>query len=93
MSELLDATTADEVQSVLYRATERGLLRPSVQPEELAASASEFAELSFDDQKMTVAELINKNRLYVNASEVENADFGLSESDVAFTKSFYQKGE
>ena len=36
---------------------------------------------------------INWNRLYVNASEVENADFGLSESDVAFTKSFYQKGE
>ena len=93
MSELQDATTADEVQSVLDRATERGLLRPSVLPDELAASASEFAELSFDDQKMTVAELVDKNRLYVNASEVEDADFGLSEADVAFTKSFYQKGE
>ena len=93
MGELRDATTADEVQSVLDRATERGLLRPSVLPDELAASASEFAELSFDDQKMTVAELVDKNRLYVNASEVEDADFGLSEADVAFTKSFYQKGE
>ena len=93
MSELRDATTTDEVQAVLDRATERGLLRPSVLPDELAASASEFAELSFDDQKMTVAELVDKNRLYVNASEVEDADFGLSEADVAFTKSFYQKGE
>lgn len=55
---------------------------------------SEFAELSFDDQKMTVvAELVDKNRLYVNAAEVEDADLGLSEADVAFTKSFYQKGE
>jgi adenine specific DNA methylase mod len=93
MSELQDATTTDEVQAVLDQATERGLLRPSVLPDELAASASEFAELSFDDQKMTVAELVDKNRLYVNASEVEDADFGLSEADVAFTKSFYQKGE
>lgn len=93
MSELRDATTADEVQSVLDRATQRGLLRPSVLPDELAASVSEFAELSFDDQKMTVAELVDKNRLYVNASEVEDADLGLSEADIAFTKSFYQKGE
>lgn len=93
MSELRDATTANEVQVVLDRATDRGLLRPSVLPDELADSESEFAELSFDDQKMTVAELVDKNRLYVNASEVEDADFGLSEADVAFTKSFYQKGE
>lgn len=93
MSELRNATTTDEVQLVLDRATERGLLRPSVLPDELATSASEFAELSFNDQKMTVAELVDKNRLYVNAAEVEDADLGLSEADVAFTKSFYQKGE
>ena len=67
-------------------------IEPSVLPDELAASVSEFAELSFDDQKMIVAELVDKNRLYVNASEVEDADLGLSEADVAFTKSFYHKG-
>ena len=93
MSELQDATTTDEVQAVLDQATERGLLRPSVLPDEIAASAPNFAGLSFDDKKMTVAELVDKNRLYVNASEVEDADLGLSEADVAFTKSFYQKGE
>ncbi|MFR9876924.1 DNA methyltransferase [Corynebacterium striatum] len=93
MSELQDATTTDEVQAVLDQATERGLLRPSVLPDEIAASASNFAELSFDDQKMTVAELVDKNRLYVNASEVEDADLGLEKADVEFTKSFYQKGE
>lgn len=93
MSELQDATTTDEVQAVLDQATERGLLRPSVLPDEIAASASNFAELSFDDQKMTVAELVDKNRLYVNASEVEDADLGLEKADVELTKSFYQKGE
>ncbi|MEA5641049.1 site-specific DNA-methyltransferase [Cutibacterium granulosum] len=93
MSDLRNATTTDEVQLVLDRATERDLLRPSVLPDELATSASEFAELSFDDQKIAVAELVDKNRLYVNAAEVEDADLGLSEADVAFTKSFYQKGE
>lgn len=93
MIELRDATTTDEVQRVLDRATEHGLLRPSVLPDTLATSVSEFAELSFHDQKRTIAELVDKNRLYVNASEVEDADLGLPEADIAFTKSFYQKGE
>ncbi|KUP28139.1 DNA methyltransferase [Kocuria rhizophila] len=91
MSELQDATTSDAVQVVLDRATERGLLRPSVLPDQLAESSSEFEQLSLDDQKRAVAELIDKNRLYVNASDVGDTDLGLSEADIAFTKSFYTK--
>lgn len=93
MCELQDAKTTDEVQGALDRATERGLLRPSVLPDQLAASRSTFEQLPLDEQKRIVAELVDKNRLYVNAAEVEDADLGLSEADVAFTKSFYQKGE
>ncbi|WP_279106780.1 DNA methyltransferase [Mobiluncus curtisii] len=93
MHELQDAKTTDEVQGVLDRATERGLLRPSVLPDQLTSSVSEFEQLSLDDQKRAVAELIDKNRLYVNASDVEDAELGLSEVDIAFTKSFYKKGE
>lgn len=93
MRELQDATTSYEVQVVLDRATERGLLRGSVLPEQLTASSSEFDQLPLDDKKRTVAELIDKNRLYINASDVEDIDFGLSEADIAFTKSFYQKSE
>lgn len=89
MSELQDATTSYAVQVVLDRATERGLLRPSVLPDQLAASSSDFEQLSLDDQKRAVAELIDKNRLYINASDVEDAHLGLSEADIAFTKSFY----
>lgn len=93
MCELRDATTTDEIQAVLDLATERGLLRPSVLPEQLASSASEFDRLSLDDKKNAVAELIDKNRLYINASDVEDTDLALAEAGVAFTKSFYNKGE
>lgn len=93
MCDLQDATTSDEVQGVLDRATERGLLRPSVLPDQLVASSSEFEELPLDDQRRAVAELIDKNRLYVNASDVEDTELGLSKTDIAFTKSFYGKGE
>lgn len=93
MRDLQNSATTDEVQGVLERATERGLLRPSVLPDQLAASSSDFEKLSLDDQKRVVAELVDKNRLYINASDAEDAELGLSEADIAFTKSFYQKGE
>lgn len=93
MRELQDAATTDEVRGVLDRVTERGLLRPSVLPQQLAHSAAQFAQLSLEDQKRVVAELVDKNRLYINASDAEDVDLGLSDADVAFTKSFYRKGE
>lgn len=93
MNDLQNATTAQEVQQILDQATERGLLRPSVLPEQLSTSTEDFAALSLDEQKQAVAELIDKNRLYVNASDVEDTDLGLSANDVAFTQSFYEKAE
>ncbi|MDK9661418.1 DNA methyltransferase [Propionibacterium freudenreichii] len=94
--ELLDAlqttSTSSEVQAVLNRATESGLLRPSVLPEQLTSVNGEFAALTLDEQKRIAAELIDKNRLYINASDVDDVEFGLRASDIAFTKSFYQKG-
>jgi len=93
MSELQNAMATNEVQGVLDRATESGLLRPSVLPDQLETSRSEFEQLPLEEQKKIVAELVDRNRLYVNASEVEDADLGLSAADIAFTKSFYGKGE
>lgn len=34
-------------------------------------------------------ELLNKNQLYVNHSEIEDEDFGVSEEDQALNKQFY----
>ncbi|MUH05427.1 site-specific DNA-methyltransferase [Commensalibacter melissae] len=54
-------------------------------------------KLSFDDlplekQKCLLIEILDKNQLYVNASEMDDETLSISEKDKAFTKSFYQKG-
>lgn len=36
-----------------------------------------------------LAELLDKNQLYVNLSEIEYEDFGVSEEDKALNKKFY----
>ena len=40
-------------------------------------------------QKQLLTELLNKNQLYVNLSEIEDVDFGVSEEDKALNRAFY----
>ncbi|HEK3117442.1 site-specific DNA-methyltransferase [Proteus mirabilis] len=48
-----------------------------------------FSELELHEQKRLLIEILDKNQLYVNASEMDDCDLNISESDKAFTRSFY----
>lgn len=48
-----------------------------------------FKDLSLDEQKRLLIELLDKNQLYVNVSEIDDATLDISENDKTFTKSFY----
>ncbi|HGJ5881209.1 MAG TPA: DNA methyltransferase [Arsenophonus nasoniae] len=50
-----------------------------------------FSELELHEQKQLLIEILDKNQLYVNASEMDDSDLNISESDKAFTRSFYSK--
>jgi adenine-specific DNA-methyltransferase len=51
-------------------------------------------ELSFDEQKKLLLELLDKNQLYFNEANIDDADVRslLSDTDYQFNKSFYGKG-
>ena len=40
-------------------------------------------------QKHLLAELLDKNQLYVNLSEIDDADFGVSAEDKVLNRAFY----
>lgn len=52
-----------------------------------------FNELDLHEQKRLLIEILDKNQLYVNASEMEDSQLNVSEHDQAFTQSFYSKNE
>lgn len=54
-----------------------------------ARNREEFLKLSLDDKKKIMVEVLDKNSLYVNYSEIEDEEKGVSDVDKAFTKSFY----
>lgn len=52
-----------------------------------------FKDLTLDEQKRLLIELLDKNQLYVNADDMNDSNLNVSEQDKAFTRSFYGKGE
>lgn len=86
---LQSATTPEEVQRVLNKVTDDGLIVPSVLPADLRAHLDEFAKLSLNQQKELVMSLIDKNRLYVNLCDMDDEELAVSDKDKAFNNSFY----
>ena len=60
-------------------------------PEDAVADFIEIGkgENGLEKQKKLLAELLDKNQLYVNLSEIEDEDFGVSQEDKALNKQFY----
>ena len=57
---------------------------------EVVCKEENFKKLTFEQQKTMFAKMLDLNQLYVNASDMEDSRYALSESDVAVTKDFYQ---
>jgi adenine-specific DNA-methyltransferase len=58
-------------------------------PSLTGTSTQRKAEKGLDKQKKLLAELLNKNQLYVNLSEIDDKDFGVSDEDKKLNRSFY----
>jgi len=53
-------------------------------------NAKDFDDLSIEDQKRFLLECIDKNHLYVNSSEIDDEEYGVSEEDKKLNREFYK---
>ena len=51
---------------------------------------SKFEELSFENQKKIILEILNMNHLYVNYKDIEDTTFKVSKEDIELNKKFYE---
>jgi len=52
-------------------------------------NARDFIDLSIADQKRFLLECLDKNHLYVNYSEIDDEEYGVSEEDKKLNRQFY----
>ncbi len=82
------ATDADIV-TIWHEMLKTGFISCKVNPKDIDMEDVAFTELSLDDKKRFLMELLDKNQLYVNYCDMEDETFAVSDADKAFTKSFY----
>ncbi|MEK7079297.1 MAG: site-specific DNA-methyltransferase, partial [Patescibacteria group bacterium] len=68
---------------------DKAFISYKVDPKSINENISNFKELSLDEQKRLLIEVLDKNQLYVNYSEIDDADYKVSEADKILNKKFY----
>lgn len=90
--EEIEAASDDKTLSDIYdRMIKSGFISYKIKPREIDKSAEDYANLSTEDKKRFLMEILDKNQLYVNYCDMEDETFGVSEKDKLFTQSFYEK--
>ncbi|WP_319000237.1 site-specific DNA-methyltransferase [Mycoplasma anserisalpingitidis] len=63
---------------------------PYITTEKLKKVDEEFYSLSLDEKKQALISLVDKNKLYVNYSDIEDQTYCVNTNDKNFTHSFYK---
>lgn len=83
------AKTGKELAKLWDEMKETAFLSYKVDPKTIDTNVKDFADLSVADQKKFLIECLDKNQLYVNLSEIEDTEYGVSKEDKALNKNFY----
>ncbi|MBE3138938.1 MAG: site-specific DNA-methyltransferase [Actinobacteria bacterium] len=94
MDKIQSAKTSDDLLKIWKDITKNSFLNWYVNPEMPKEAINNFIEIGrfengLEKQKKLLAELLNKNQLYVNLSEIDDEDFKVNEDDKKLNQSFY----
>ena len=84
------ASSTEELATIWEQMQETGFLSWKVNPKEIDVNSEDFTTLAIEDQKRFLIEYLDKNLLYVPYSEIDNAEFAISENDKKINNQFYQ---
>ena len=90
MDKIQAAQSSEELVALWKEIAENSFLNWYVNAEMPQDAVNDFIAIDdLETQKRCLVGLLNKNQLYVNLSEIEDADFGVSEEDKALNEMFY----
>ena len=94
MERIQAAKSSEELLEIWQEMAEGSFLNWYVNPKMPEEAIRDFEELGkgengLEKQKRLLAELLDKNQLYVNLSEIDDAMFNVSKEDKALNKAFY----
>ena len=94
MKRIQSAQSSEELLDIWRDMSNESFLKWYVKPEMPAEAKDHFIAINdVQEQKRCLADLLDKNQLYVHLSEIEDEKFDVSEADKALNKKFYDGGD
>ena len=84
---VIESQSTKELIELFNFAKKSSFLSYRIEPKKL--KEKEFLDLSFAEQKQLLLEIIDKNNLYVNFSDIDDDTYGISEDEKILNKEFY----
>ena len=85
------ATDQDSIQDVLNSIQSSDFLNLKVDLDKVFNENDEFFELSLDEQKTILIQVLDNNQLYLSYSEIDDDQYEIDEDTKAFNASFYDE--
>lgn len=83
--------TKEELLSIWQEMKEKAMLSYLFDADLFDERLDAFKTASLEDMKKYLVEILDKNQLYVNYSEIEDNDYQVSPEDIALNHQFYKK--
>lgn len=85
-----NASSDKELTELLEQAKKSSFLSYKVDPEKIDPGNNDFDSLSTANKKQLLLEIVDHNHLYVNYTEIDDKDYGVSAEDKKLNKQFYE---
>lgn len=89
INKIENSTDSKELKEIWDEMKRKSFLSYRVKVKQIDNNMSEFEELSFEQQKEFLIEILDKNHLYVNLSEIDDTTYNVSDEDKKLNKEFY----
>lgn len=89
ISEIEITDSSDELLSIWSKINDVAFLSYQIDPSVINKEKDSFSELTIKEQKQLLVEVLDKNQLYVNYSEIDDEEYNVSEDDKKLNHQFY----
>jgi adenine-specific DNA-methyltransferase len=93
IDKLQDATTKKEVVKVWQEMEAGAFISVSFDKAMFNERLDAFQTTTLDNMKHYLMEVLDKNQLYLNYSEINDKTFAVSKEDISLNNAFYKKGK
>ena len=90
IEQIMVASSTDKLIGIWNEIKKKAFFAFNVDMKEFDNQMEKFKELTIEEQKSTLCEILDKNQLYVNLSDLHNDDYSCSKEEIKVSEEFYK---